>query len=181
MNKQSTGAPRRALGALWLSLFLLVGVLCAGAQTTPTPEMEQARIETAVVNDLGRFFGYVHGMTTENPGLALTAEQKREILSVMEDIKGMARIEPAWAESTLEYLELDLLSPAQLMEVDRRAIAREQERESTSVTGGSGGGTGAGGGTGPLSSYVAGGPFNPIIDDTKPMGQGFAALYDYLE
>ncbi len=180
MNKQSTGAPRTALRTLWLSVFLLVGVLYAGAQTTPTPEMEQARIETAVVNDLGRFFGYVHGMTTENRSLALTAEQKREILSVMEEIKGMARIEPAWVESTLEYLELDLLSPAQLMEVDRRAIAREQERESTGVTGG-GGGTGAGGGTGPLSSYVAGGPFNPIIDDTKPMGQGFGAFYDYLK
>jgi hypothetical protein len=178
MKRQLTAAPRMALRTLGLSVFLLASVLNAGAQTTPTPEMEQARAETAVVYDLGRFFGYVHGMTTENRSLTLTPEQKREILSVMEEIRGMARIEPAWAESTLEYLELDLLSPAQLMDVDQRAIAREQERESTGVTGGGGG---TGGGTGPLSSYAAGGPFNPLLDDTKTIGQGFAELYDYLK
>ncbi|WP_319561783.1 hypothetical protein [Marispirochaeta sp.] len=36
-------------------------------------------------------------------------------------------------------------------------------------------------GTGPISSCLAGGACNPIIDETKTIGQGFAALYWYLE
>jgi len=155
-------------------LFIVTGALFA--QTEPDPAVQEAKEETAVVYDLGRFFGYVHAMTTENPKLALTDDQKSEIREIMDRIKGMKRVEPAWAEETLEYLELDLLSPAQLMEVDRRAIEWQNSRETSSTAG-----TGAGSGTGPISSYLAGGPFNPIIDETKSLGQGFAALYEYLD
>jgi hypothetical protein len=144
-----------------------------------TPEMQQAREETAVVYDLGRFFGYVYGMTTENPSLELTDAQKGEIAGVIAEIEGMRRIEPEWAEETLTYLELELLTPAQLMEVDRRAIEWQNNRESTGTTG-SGGGTGGGSGSGPLSSYVAGGPFNPLLDETKTIGEGIASLREYL-
>jgi hypothetical protein len=32
-----------------------------------------------------------------------------------------------------------------------------------------------------MSSYVAGGDFNPIVDESKTIGQGFAALFEYLQ
>jgi hypothetical protein len=149
-----------------------------------TPDMQKAREETAVVYDLGRFFGYVHGMTTENRSLALTTEQKREIKGIMDEIRDTSRIEPSWAARQLEYLELDLLTPAQLMEVDRRAMAWQNSRETSSEGGGgTGGATGAAGGSGsgPLSTYAAGGPFNPIVDATRTIGQGFQALYDHIK
>jgi len=159
--------------------LLTLAVLGVDAQTS-TADMQKAREETAVVYDLGRFFGYVHGMTTENASLALTASQATEIAAVMDEISEMDRVEPAWASETLERLELDVLSPAQLMEVDRRAITWQNSRESTASTAGTGTGSGGGSGGGPLGSYVAGGPFNPIVDESRTIGQGFAALREYL-
>jgi hypothetical protein len=113
-------------------------------------------------------------MTTEDAALALTDAQKREIKTVMDEIRGMSRIEPDWAAERLEYLELDVLTPKQLMDVDLRAIEWQNTRETTSQ---SGGGTG----TGPMATYVAGGAFNPIIDPSRTIGQGFNALYDLLK
>lgn len=159
--------------------LLTIAVIGVEAQTS-TADMQQAREETAVVYDLGRFFGYVHGMTTENASLALTDSQATEIAAVMDEILGMDRVEPAWASETLERLELDVLSPAQLMDVDRRAIAWQNSRESTATTSGTGSGSSGGSGSGPLSSYVAGGPFNPIVDESRTIGQGFAALRAHL-
>jgi hypothetical protein len=177
----TTTAPRDQLTRV---VLLAVGLIIATAVLAPsdlfgqtTPEMQQAREETAVVYDLGRFFGYVYGMTTENASLALTDAQKGEIAGVIAEIEGMRRIEPEWAEATLTYLELELLSPAQLMEVDRRAIEWQNDRESTGTTGS---GSGGGSGSGPLSSYVAGGPFNPLLDETKTIGEGIASLREYL-
>ncbi len=181
-----TRTARRTLPQIIGLATLLVLITTALAPTRlfgqTTPDMQKAREETAVVYDLGRFFGYVHGMTTENRSLALTAEQKREIKGIMDEIRGMSRIEPAWAAQQLEYLELDLLTPAQLMEVDRRAIAWQDSRD-TSAESGSGTGSGAAGGsgTGPLSTYAAGGPFNPIVDAGRTIGQGFQALYDLVK
>jgi hypothetical protein len=162
-----------------LIALLSIAVLGVDAQTS-TADMQEAREETAVVYDLGRFFGYVHGMTTENASLALTPSQATEIAAVMDEISGMDRVEPSWASETLERLELDVLSPAQLMDVDRRAIAWQKSRESSGTTEGSGTGSSGGSGSGPLGSYVAGGPFNPIVDESRTIGQGFAALREYL-
>jgi len=169
-------------------LAAVILLLAAGfvvAQTEPDPAIQEAKEETAVVYDLGRFFGYVHGMITEESAFALKADQKQEIIEVMEKIMATNRIEAKWAEETLEYLELEVLSAAQLMEVDRRAIEWQNNRETSGETEGGtgvpGSGAGAGTGTGPLSSYVAGGPFNPIVDDSKSIGQGFTALYEYLK
>lgn len=171
---------RIRIALLALYLVILTTVLAPShvfGQTTP--EMQQAREETAVVYDLGRFFGYVYGMTTEDRTLELTDVQKREIAAVITEIEGMRRIEPEWAEERLTYLELELLTPAQLMEVDRRAFEWQNTRETTGASG-SGGGTGGGSGSGPLSSYVAGGPFNPLLDETKTIGGGIASLREYL-
>ena len=159
-------------------LFLLVAWAALTAQTTPDPAIQKAKEETVVVYDLGRFFGYVLQMHQENAKLALTPDQQEEIAGYIEEIRAMTRIEAAWAEETLEYLELDLLTPAQLMMVDQLAIAWQNSRESTS---GTGTGTGASGGSGPIASYVAGGPFNPIVDETKSIGANMKALYDLLK
>lgn len=174
MKTQKPGLKTIAV-ALLTVVFALLAVGNAFAQTTPDPAIQQAKEDTVVVYDLGRFFGYVHAMTVESSRLALTAQQKSEILAVMTEIRNMSRVEPDWAEEKLEYLELDLLTPAQLMDVDRRAIEWQNSRETTAT------GTGGGTGSGPITSYVAGGPFNPIVDETKTIGQGFAALYAYLK
>ncbi|MDA3947642.1 MAG: hypothetical protein PF508_00315, partial [Spirochaeta sp.] len=145
--RATTASTMRRDRAVRIALLAL-GLMIVTAALAPsnlfgqtTPEMQQAREETAVVYDLGRFFGYVHGMTTESPSLALTDTQKRKIAGVIEQIREMRRIEPEWAEEQLTYLELELLTPAQLMDVDRRAIEWQNTRESTGQTG-SGGGTG---------------------------------------
>ncbi|MEX2442205.1 MAG: hypothetical protein WD492_01270 [Alkalispirochaeta sp.] len=167
--------------AILLAAMFLAAAGPLSAQTTT--EMQEARQETLVVYDLGRFFGYVEAMVAEDTSPALTNEQAAEFLEIMTEIRETERIEPSWAEERLTYLELDVLTPAQLMEVDRRAIEWQNTRESTSEPGsgaGSGSGSGSSGGSGPLSTYVAGGAFNPILDETKPIGEGFAALYERL-
>lgn len=162
---------------LLLTMTLLVLVLGGvSAQTTPDPAIQQAKEETAVIYDLGRFFGYVLQMHKEEPKLALSADQKGEIAGYIEEIRSMSRIEVPWAEETLEYLELDLLSPAQLLKVDQLAIAWQSSRTSS----GTGTGTGGGSGGGPIASYVAGGPFNPIVDESKSIGANMKELYDLI-
>jgi uncharacterized membrane protein YgcG len=183
-RRVATTAPPRAVTrpVAVATLAVLLVLLTAALAPTHlfgqiTPEMQKAREETAVVFDLGRFFGYVHEMTTENRTLALTTAQKRSILTVMNEIRALKRIEPPWAAGKLEYLELDVLTPAQLMDIDRRAIAWQKSRD----TPGSGGGSTGGSGSGPLSTYAAGGPFNPIVDTERLIGQNFQALYDLLK
>ncbi|MDZ7792410.1 MAG: hypothetical protein U5P10_01590 [Spirochaetia bacterium] len=160
-------------------LLMLTGLMAAAAQSQPDPAIQEAKEEVAVVYDLGRFFGYVHSMTIEESSLVLDAEQKAEFKKLMEKIKGMNRIEPDWAEETLEQLELEVLSAGQLMAVDQRAIEWQNNRETSTSPAGSGAGSGSG--SGPMSSYVAGGDFNPIVDESKTIGQGFAALFEYLQ
>jgi hypothetical protein len=148
------------------------------AQTTPDPAIAAAREETVVVYDLGRFFGYVQTMITENPDLELDSTQRRAVLAVMEEIRSATRIEPVWADEMLTHLELDVLTVQQLMEVDRLAIEWQNTRTGGTQTGSGSGSTGSG--SGPLSTYVAGGAFNPIVDESRSIGQGFAALYEEL-
>jgi hypothetical protein len=157
-------------------IFAAVAATAAfGQETVPDPAIQEAKEETAVVYDLGRFFGYVHTMVTDSEDLVLGATQLETFYEIMSEIKAIERIEADWAANTLEALELDVLSVKQLMEVDQLALAREDSREAGSEP--KGGGTG----TGPLQTYVAGGAFNPIVDATKTLGQGFAELYTYVE
>lgn len=163
--------------ALVALVFAAAGPVAAQTTTDLQAEMQEARQETLVVYDLGRFFGYVDAMIADDASLALSNDQAAEFLEIMTEIRETQRIEPDWAEGRLAYLELDVLSPAQLMEVDRRAIEWQNTRESTTEPG-SGAGSGGGTGTGPLSTYVAGGAFNPLLDETKSIGEGFAALFE---
>lgn len=145
-------------------------------ETEPDPAVQAAKEEVAVVYDLGRFFGYVWGMQQEGGDLALTRDQMSDIYEVASEVAATARIEPDWAEDQLDYLELDVLSPAQLMQVDMLALAREESRVE-----GSGTGSGGGSGSGVILSYVDGGPFNPITGATNTIGTDFAEFMAFLQ
>lgn len=160
------------LSALALALLPLL----AAAQTSPDdPAVQAAKEETAVVFDLGRFFGYLQTMEKESPKLALSKSQLEAVYEAMNRIKTLKRVEPAEAEKTLRHLEEEVLNPDQLMAVDELAIAKMAARETqtTQPSDGSGGGQ--------ITSYVAGGPFNPMTDATKTIGKDFAAFYDYVK
>ena len=100
-------------------------------------------------------------MEKEEPKLALSTDQLEEIFAIMSELKQMERIEPDYAEGLLERLELDILTPDQLMTVDQLAIAREERRESGNL----GTGSKSGNGSGAIQTYIAGGAFNPLQDD----------------
>jgi hypothetical protein len=71
-------------------------------------------------------------------------------------------------------IEDRILKPDQLTFVDSLAIARQAERTVTT-------GSGASGGTSPVASYMSGGPFNPMTDTGRKIGQDFKAAVDYLK
>lgn len=164
---------------LVVTMVILAVMSISAQETEPDPAIQQAKEETAVIYDLGRFFGYVHTMIEENPDLALTPKQLEEFHTVMTRIKGMSRVEADWADETLDYLELDLLTVKQLIAVDKLAIARESTRQT-----GTGESKGAGATTenpaGSVQTYVAGGAFNPMLDTSKSLGEGFDDFYKYV-
>jgi len=156
-------------------LTLMLLPFLAAAQTSPDdPAVLAAKEETAVVFDLGRFFGFLFTIEKESPKLALSQDQLEEVYQSMSELKLMQRVEPDRAEEMLIYLEDEVLSPDQLMEVDQLAIARMESRETQSTSQG----TGTGGGQ--ITSYIAGGPFNPMSDAAKTIGKDFAAFFDYV-
>ena len=160
-----------------LALVALIAFPLMAQETEPDPAVQAAKEETAVVYDLGRFFGFVLRLEQEYDDLALNRDQMEELYDVVEYVAGASRIEADWAEETLDYLELDLLSPAQLMQVDMFAIARDESRVPGSGTGATGGSTGSG----PILSYINGGAFNPIVEETKTTGQDFMELRALLK
>ena len=156
-------------------LTLILLPVLAAAQTSPDdPAVQAAKEETVVVFDLGRFFGFLFTIEKESPKLALSQDQLEEVYQSMSEMKLMQRVEPDRAEEMLIYLEDEVLSPDQLMEVDQLAIARMESRETQATTQS----TGTGGGQ--ITAYIAGGPFNPMTDATKTIGKDFAAFFDYV-
>ena len=160
------------------SIFLLVVLALmvpalAMAQTSPDdPEIQKAKEETAVVFALGRLFGYLQTMEKEAKDLALNESQLREIYSIMRELKSMERVEPKVADKMLTHLEDDVLTPDQLMYTDQLAIEREAERETRTP--------GSGGGGGQITSYIAGGAFNPMTAPEKKIGADFASFFAYV-
>lgn len=174
---------RCALGVLVTALLLAGGSVFAQS-TEPDPAIQTAKEETAVVYDLGRFFGYVATMEQENPDLSLSRDQLKVFYEAMRRIATTNRIEPDWAAETLEALELEVLDPKQLMEVDMLALARQETRLSSGSGTGTGQGQGGGassGGTSPMQSYIAGGDFNPITSQDRSLGEGFYELLKSIQ
>ena len=160
-----------ALGALLLALAPLAGF----AQTpSEDPAVQKAKEETAVVYDLGRVFGYLAAMEKDAPKLVLTRDQLVKLVEIMNTIKATKRFVPREAEKLLVRIEDTILTAAQLAYVDKLAIEKAATR-------GTGTGEGAGSGSGPLTTYIAGGDFNPMLDATKTLGKDFAAFHDYAK
>lgn len=160
-----------------LPVIFLAAVFAAGAafaQTTPDPAVQEMKEKLEVVYDLGRMFGYIQTMDKEQKKLALSAAQAKALVVIADKILKTVRFEPKEAETLLVEIEDKILKPDQLMFADGLAIARASERTA---------GTGAGstGGTSPVQTYMNGGPFNPMKDATKKIGQDFKAAYDYLK
>ena len=165
-----------------LLMIAVIGATSVSAQSTdPDPAVQEAKEETAVVFDLGRFFGYVWRLEQESDDLGLTRDQQAEFYTVMQEIVSRSRIEPDWAEEVYERLELDVLTVAQLMQVDMFVLERDASRSSGTGTGAGSGNPGSGTGSGPILTYLEGGAFNPIVDDTKSQGQDFLAFQAYLK
>ena len=172
--------------------LLIVLTLAAAAGTfaqdahNADPAARKAREETELVFDLGRVFQFLRTMESEQPGLALSATQARDILVIMNEVRRATRIDGRQAQTWLTQIEDRILTAAQLTYVDRLFIAR-----TTTSSRGTNAGTGTGNansgsnatetGTGSMASFIAGGPFNPIVDASRQMGQDFQVYFDALQ
>ncbi|MDA3809131.1 MAG: hypothetical protein PF518_02260 [Spirochaetaceae bacterium] len=152
-------------------LFILNAAFVLLAQSDD-PAIQKAKEETAVIFDLGRFFGYLHTMEQDAKELALTKNQMTEIYNTLTGLLKIERVEIADADETLLYLEEELLTLDQLIYVDELAM----EKMNTRI---SGSGTGSGGGQ--LANYVAGGAFNPLTDQSKTIGKDVSGFMEYLK
>lgn len=160
-------------------IFLMAVIpLMVMAQSTD-PAIVKAKEETAVIFDLGRFFGYLNTMEEEAPELSLSKEQMLELYETLNSFLKMERIEIDEADRTLLFLEEELLNLDQLIYVDELAITKMENRVSGSGAGSGSSGTGSGGGQ--LAGYVTGGAFNPLTDPSKTIGKDVAVFYDYLK
>lgn len=163
---------------IMLILLLTLMPLLIMAQPTD-PAIIKAKEETAVIFDLGRFFGYLNTMEEEAPEFALSKEQMKELYETLTRFLKVDRIEIDDADETLLYMEEELLTLEQLIYVDELAIAKMENRVSGTGAGGGGGSSISGGGQ--LAGYVAGGPFNPLTDPSKTIGEDVANFYDSLK
>ncbi len=140
------------------------------AQTSPDdPAIIKAKEETKAVFDLGRMFGYLRTMEKEKKSLALNKDQMEKIYKIMVTIKRTDRVEPSVAEQMLTNIEDTILTSDQLMYTDQLAIEKMNTRS-----------TGTGKGGGQITSYIAGGAFNPMKDPAKTIGRDFNSFFTYL-
>ena len=158
--------------AFTLAISLSAGFLAA--QTTPDPAVQAAKAKLEAVYDLGRVFGYIQAMDKDQKKLAVSVSQAKALVAIADKVLAAKRMEPKTAETWLVEIEDKILRADQLMYVDGLAMDRE-----TPATAGTGAGNT--GGTSPVQSYMAGGPFNPMLDATKTLGKDFKAAYEYLK
>lgn len=170
----------KRISFLVVVMIALAAGLAAAQTTEPDPEVQEAKEETAVVFDLGRMFGYIRTMEQEDPDLELSAEQIRELLTIMTAVKQSDRIEPDRADEWLVTIEDEILTLPQLMHVDQLYLARANSSGTGDGAGSGSGNAGAGTSSGSIATYIAGGAFNPIVDSSKSMGEDFLAFYDEL-
>lgn len=153
-----------------------------GGAGATDPAMIRAREEVAVVLDLGRLIGFVHRVDTEVPPLAITPGQAQQLVRIMQQIRTTSRLTPRIAEAMMLEIEDSILTGAQLLQVDRFWAEADRLRESGTAPSDAAARQGAeGSGPGALSSYVAGGPYNPLIDTNRPQGQDFEAFLTRLQ
>ncbi len=155
-----------------ITLMVLLPLSAVMAQSSPDdPAIIKAKEETAVVFDLGRLFGYLNTMEKEEKSLALTQDQLERIYKIMVTIKQTKRMESENADTMITAMEDEILTPDQLMYTDQLAIEKMAARTSGSGSGGGGGGQ--------ITTYIAGGAFNPMSDPAKTIGKDFEAFFEY--
>ncbi len=155
-----------------IALLVLVPLGTVIAQTSPDdPALIKAKEETAVVFDLGRMFGYLNTMVSEEKKLALSDEQMTILYSIMETLLQKERVEPDTADEMLVRIEDEILTPDQLMYTDQLAIEKMESRTP---------GASEGSGGGQITNYIAGGAFNPMKDPSKNIGKDFDTFFTYL-
>ncbi len=153
-----------------------------GGAGSTDPAMMRAREEVAVVLDLGRLIGFVSRVDAEVPHLAITSAQAEQLVRIMREIRTTSRLTPRVAEAMMLEIEDSVLTGAQLLQVDRFWAEADRLRESGAAQGTPATRQGAEGSSpGALSSYVAGGPYNPLIDTSRPQGQEFEAFFTRLQ
>ena len=172
-------------------MLMAVAVATFAQDHASDPTSARLREELAVVTDLGRLLGFILRMDTEQPTLALNRAQVDRLWQITEEIDRTDRLTPARSRAMMQEIEDTILSPAQLMHTDQLFLNREQSRVPGAGSGaagsagnpGSTGTPGARGGAdsgGLIAAYQAGGPYNPIRDQARQLGQDFAALRTHL-
>ncbi len=175
------------------ALLLFAAAAAAPAQQqSASAQMQALRAELEVVSDLGRLLGFILRMQNEQDSLALSGDQLRSLWQLSEEIHRSERLTPARAEQMMLRIEDEILDPRQLMYTDQQFLNREETRvpgsgPSARGTAGSAGSPGAGssGGdgssSGTIATYAAGGPYNPLLDTSRQLGQDFEALRELLQ
>ena len=174
-------------------LLLIAAAPAAPAQDhSASAQMQALRAELEVVSELGRLLGFILRMQHEQDSLALSGDQQRSLWQLSEEIHRSARLTPTRAEQMMLRIEDEILDPRQLMYTDQQFLNREETRvpgsgPSARGTAGSAGSPGAGssGGdgssSGTIATYAAGGPYNPLLDTSRQLGQDFEALRELLQ
>lgn len=174
--------------SLLVVVALVTATVPAGAQqASDAAAMQRVREELEVVADLGRLFTFILRMEKEVPILSLNGDQVNQLWQVTEEIRRTERLTPAVAETLTLKIEDNILNPDQLFYTDQQFLTREEKRVpgtgSSAAARGSGtadGSGAAGSSAGIIATYTAGGPYNPLLDESRQVGQDFAAIRESL-
>lgn len=187
---------RNLVLTLTAALLLLAAAAAAPAQEqSASAQMQALRAELEVVSELGRLLGFILRMQNEAESLALNGDQLRSLWQLTEEIRRSERLTPERAEQMILRIEDEILEPRQLMYTDQQFLNREETRvpgsgpsargapgssgSAGSPAAGSPGGDGSSSGT--IATYAAGGPYNPLLDTSRQLGQDFEALSRLLQ
>ncbi len=192
-TKRSPGkTPTTAVRTTTVTLVVLLMVTAVSApawsqQGSDPAAMQRVREELEVVSDLGRLFTFVLRMEKEVPILSLNGAQVNLLWQITEEIRRTERLTPARAEALTIQIEDEILSPDQLFYTDQQFLTRDEKRVPGTGSAAEPRGTGtadgagaAGSSGGIIATYMAGGPYNPLLDESRQVGQDFAALRESL-
>lgn len=182
MQRQSIALTLMAAALVWAA----VPASLSAQEYSSASAMHQLRAELVVVTELGRLMGFIVRMQTEVQPLALSREQAGQLWQITEEIRRTERMTPDRATAFLEKIEDQVLSAAQLMYTDQQFLTRDEKREPSDSptprgrTAGPGAEGETGGSSGIIATYAAGGPYNPLLDESRQIGQDFLELRELL-
>ena len=200
MNKNSI----TVLGIFAVLLLIPTQLIAQSGGHKDDPAVQRARADMEVAQDLGRLLGFIYQMVQDESRLALNSNQTRQLHTLITQALNTTRLDRPTAEDFILRIEDDILSPAQLLYTDRLFAARENTRmpAQASVSGAAGTGTPQGNATGrnagatsgtpgsseagatteqgTVTTFMNGGPYNPLTDTSRQQGQDIAALLRYL-